>query len=215
MQPRLGAVRGALRRDRGQRRAGRPGQAARGRAGPGLPPRRGPPADRGRARASARPRWPRRSPRSIDCTFRRIQFTPDLLPTDVTGVTVYNQERGDFEFQPGRGVRQHRARRRDQPRQRRRPSRRCSRHGGAPGHRRRRDATRSARPFMVIATQNPIEHEGTYPLPEAQLDRFMMRMSHRLPGRARPRLEILGHARRRVDARRHRAGHRRAAASPR
>ena len=64
--------------------------------------------------------------RSIDCSFRRIQFTPDLLPTDVTGVNVFNQEQRDFEFKPGRDLRQHRARRRDQPGLARRRSRPCS-----------------------------------------------------------------------------------------
>ena len=63
--------------------------------------RRGPPAGRGRARASARRCWPRRSAASIDCSVRRIQFTPDLLPSDITGVSVYNQNTREFEFKPG------------------------------------------------------------------------------------------------------------------
>jgi MoxR-like ATPase len=114
--------------------------------------------------------------RSIDCSFHRIQFTPDLLPTDVTGVNVFNQERGDFEFKPGAVF---------------------SNIVLADEINRGSPKTQSAllecmeerqvtidgfthalaTPFMVIATQNPIEHEGTYPLPEAQLDRFMMRIS--------------------------------------
>src|ERR671937_2801848 len=114
--------------------------------------------------------------RSIDCSFRRIQFTPDLLPTDVTGVNVFNQERGDFEFKPGAifanivlGDEINRASPKTQS-----ALLECMEE---------RQVTVDAEthtlgtPFIVIATQNPIEHEGTYPLPEAQLDRFMLRLS--------------------------------------
>jgi MoxR-like ATPase len=114
--------------------------------------------------------------RSIDCSFRRIQFTPDLLPTDVTGVNVFNQERGDFEFKPGAifanivlGDEINRASPKTQS-----ALLECMEE---------RQVTIDTEtyqlgvPFMVIATQNPIEHEGTYPLPEAQLDRFMMRIA--------------------------------------
>ena len=114
--------------------------------------------------------------RSIDCSFRRIQFTPDLLPTDVTGVNVFNQEHGDFEFKPGAifanivlGDEINRASPKTQS-----ALLECMEE---------RQVTVDTvthplgRPFMVIATQNPIEHEGTYPLPEAQLDRFMVRLS--------------------------------------
>ena len=114
--------------------------------------------------------------RSIDCSFRRIQFTPDLLPTDVTGVNVFNQERGDFEFKPGAvfanivlGDEINRASPKTQ--------------SALLESMEERQVTVDAVtyqlgvPFMVIATQNPIEHEGTYPLPEAQLDRFLMRLS--------------------------------------
>ena len=90
----------------------------------------------------------------------------------------------EFEFKPGRGLRQHRGRRRDQPRLARRPSRRCSsawRSGRSPSTAR---PTSSPPPFMVIATQNPIEMEGTYPLPEAQRDRFTARVSMGYPTRA-------------------------------
>jgi len=113
--------------------------------------------------------------RSIDCSFRRIQFTPDLLPTDVTGVNVFNQERGDFEFKPGAifanivlGDEINRASPKTQ--------------SALLESMEERQVTIDTEtyqlgvPFMVIATQNPIEHEGTYPLPEAQLDRFMMRI---------------------------------------
>jgi MoxR-like ATPase len=114
--------------------------------------------------------------RSIDCSFRRIQFTPDLLPTDVTGVNVFNQEQRDFEFKPGAifanivlGDEINRASPKTQS-----ALLECMEE---------RQVTVDTQthplgtPFMVIATQNPIEHEGTYPLPEAQLDRFMLRLS--------------------------------------
>ena len=113
--------------------------------------------------------------KSLGCTFKRIQFTPDMLPTDITGVSVFNQKTREFEFRPG------------------------------PVHaqivltdeiNRATPKTQSAllecmeerqvtvdgitypmpQPFLVMATQNPIEYEGTFPLPEAQLDRFMLRI---------------------------------------
>src|SRR2546427_2204390 len=114
--------------------------------------------------------------RSIDCSFRRIQFTPDLLPTDVTGVNVFNQERGDFEFKPGAIFANivladeiNRAS----------PKTQSALLESMEEHQVTVDGVtyQLGTPFMVIATQNPIEHEGTYPLPEAQLDRFMMRLS--------------------------------------
>ena len=120
--------------------------------------------------------------RSIDCSFRRIQFTPDLLPTDITGVNVFNQEQRDFEFKPGAifanivlGDEINRASPKTQS-----ALLECMEE---------RQVTVDTEthplgtPFMVIATQNPIEHEGTYPLPEAQLDRFMLRLSIGYPGR--------------------------------
>ena len=119
--------------------------------------------------------------RSIDCSFRRIQFTPDLLPTDVTGVNVFNQERGDFEFKPGaifanivladeinRASPKTQSALLESMEERQVTVDTVTYHLGTP--------------FMVIATQNPIEHEGTYPLPEAQLDRFMMRLAIGYPG---------------------------------
>jgi len=121
--------------------------------------------------------------RSIDCSFRRIQFTPDMLPTDITGVNVFNQERGDFEFRPGAvfanvvlGDEINRASPKTQS-----ALLECMEE---------RQVTIDAEthplgtPFIVIATQNPVEHEGTYPLPEAQLDRFMMRLSVGYPSPA-------------------------------
>ncbi|MDP9327800.1 MAG: AAA family ATPase [Actinomycetota bacterium] len=128
--------------------------------------------------------------RSIDCSFRRIQFTPDLLPTDVTGVNVFNQEQHDFEFKPGAifanivlGDEINRASPKTQ--------------SALLESMEERQVTVDTvthplgTPFMVIATQNPIEHEGTYPLPEAQLDRFMLRLSIGYPS---PEIEaeILG-----------------------
>src|SRR2546430_4379691 len=114
--------------------------------------------------------------RSIDCSFRRIQFTPDLLPTDVTGVNVFNQERGDFEFKPGaifanivladqinRASPKTQSALLESMEERQVTVDTVTYHLGTP--------------FVVIATQNPIEHEGTYPLPEAQPDRFMMRIA--------------------------------------
>jgi MoxR-like ATPase len=114
--------------------------------------------------------------RSIDCSFRRIQFTPDLLPTDVTGVNVFNQERGDFEFRPGAifanivlGDEINRASPKTQS-----ALLECMEERQITID---TETYQLGSPFMVIATQNPIEHEGTYPLPEAQLDRFMMRIA--------------------------------------
>lgn len=120
--------------------------------------------------------------RSIDCSFRRIQFTPDLLPSDVTGVNVFHQERGDFEFRPGAvfanivlGDEINRASPRTQSALLESMEEGQVTVDGI--------SHPLASPFMVIATQNPIEHEGTYPLPEAQLDRFMMRLSVGYPDR--------------------------------
>ena len=125
--------------------------------------------------------------RSIDCSFRRIQFTPDLLPTDVTGVNVFNQERGDFEFKPGAifanivlGDEINRASPKTQS-----ALLECMEERQVTVD---TETYQLGTPFMVIATQNPIEHEGTYPLPEAQLDRFMMRIGIGYPrARSRPR----------------------------
>ena len=118
--------------------------------------------------------------RSTDCTVRRIQFTPDLLPSDITGVSAYNQERREFEFKPGPvfanivvGDEINRASPKTQS-----ALLECMEE---------RQVTVDGRtypltpPFMVIATQNPIEMEGTYPLPEAQRDRFTARISMGYP----------------------------------
>ena len=114
--------------------------------------------------------------RSIACSVRRVQFTPDLLPSDITGVTVYNQEHGDFEFKPGAifanivlGDEINRAGPKTQSAMLEAMEERTVTIDGT--------TYELGIPFMVIATQNPIELEGTYPLPEAQRDRFMMRVS--------------------------------------
>src|SRR5579864_1776143 len=133
--------------------------------------------------------------RSIGCTFKRIQFTPDLLPSDVTGVSIYNQKTANFEFRPGPIMAQIVL---------------------ADENNRATPKTQSAlleameetqvtidgvthrlpMPFLVMATQNPIEYEGTFPLPEAQLDRFMMNISLGYPGPA-DEVTILDHQQRR------------------
>jgi len=127
--------------------------------------------------------------RSIDCSFRRIQFTPDLLPTDISGVNVFNQERGDFEFRPGAifanivlGDEINRASPKTQS-----ALLEAMEEGQVTID---TETHELGAPFMVIATQNPIEHEGTYPLPEAQLDRFMMRIGLGYPS-AEVEAEIL------------------------
>jgi MoxR-like ATPase len=114
--------------------------------------------------------------RSIDCSVARIQFTPDLLPSDVTGVTVYSPDTGHFEFRPGPvfanlvlGDEINRAGPKTQSALLECMEERTVTIDGT--------TYELAAPFMVIATQNPIELEGTYPLPEAQRDRFLMRVS--------------------------------------
>ncbi|MHC6591073.1 AAA family ATPase [Arthrobacter sp. C152] len=118
--------------------------------------------------------------RTIDCTVNRIQFTPDLLPSDVTGVSIYNQASRLFEFRPGAvfaniviGDEINRASAKTQS-----ALLECMEE-----HQVTVDGTsyRLDEPFMVVATQNPIEMEGTYPLPEAQRDRFMARISMGYP----------------------------------
>jgi MoxR-like ATPase len=114
--------------------------------------------------------------RSLDCSFQRIQFTPDLLPSDVIGVSVYNQKSGDFEYRPGPLVAQivladeiNRAGPRTQAALLEAMEERQLTVDGV---------TRPLpRPFLVLATQNPVELEGTFPLPEAQVDRFLMRLA--------------------------------------
>lgn len=125
--------------------------------------------------------------RSLGCSFQRIQFTPDLLPSDITGITFFNQKKGEFEFRPGPLLSQvvladeiNRATPRTQ-----------SALLEAMEERQisiERETLALPRPFIVIATQNPIELEGTFPLPEAQLDRFLMRLRVDYPSHAEERL---------------------------
>ena len=119
---------------------------------------------------------------SIQCTFGRLQFTPDLLPSDVVGVNVFNRATGEFEYRPGPifanivlGDEINRAS----------PKTQSAMLEAMAENQVTVDGTtyRLEQPFMVIATQNPIEHEGTYPLPESQLDRFFMRISVGYPDR--------------------------------
>jgi len=114
--------------------------------------------------------------KSLGCSFRRIQFTPDLLPSDVTGVSVFNQQTRAFEFRPGPIMAQivladeiNRATPKTQA-----ALLECMEERQVTV-----DETtyRMPEPFLILATQNPIEYEGTFPLPEGQLDRFLMRVS--------------------------------------
>ncbi len=121
--------------------------------------------------------------RSIDCSFDRIQFTPDLLPSDVTGISFYNQKSQEFEFRPGPIFAQvvladeiNRATPRTQSALLEAMQERQTTVD--------RETHALARPFLVIATQNPIELEGTFPLPEAQLDRFVMQLKLGYPDEA-------------------------------
>ncbi|HEY9151387.1 MAG TPA: MoxR family ATPase [Anaerolineales bacterium] len=113
--------------------------------------------------------------RSLACTFSRIQFTPDMLPSDVTGISIYNQQKKKFEFRAGPIIGQiiladeiNRAT----------PKTQAALLEAMEEHQVTVDGVTHIlpRPFMVLATQNPIEYEGTFPLPEAQLDRFLLRV---------------------------------------
>ena len=113
--------------------------------------------------------------KSIGCTFRRIQFTPDLLPSDVTGLSIFNQKTQEFEFRPGPIMAQvvladeiNRATPKTQSALLECMEERQATIDGV--------TYQMPSPFLVIATQNPIEYEGTFALPEAQLDRFMLRL---------------------------------------
>ncbi|MGA4507111.1 AAA family ATPase [Propionibacteriaceae bacterium G1746] len=129
--------------------------------------------------------------RALDCTVRRLQFTPDLLPSDITGVSIYNQVTHEFEFKPGGifanivvGDEINRASPKTQSALLEAMAERQVSSDGI--------THELERPFMVIATQNPIEMEGTYPLPEAQRDRFMARIEMGYPTR-RAELDMLDH----------------------
>jgi len=128
--------------------------------------------------------------RSIGCAFRRIQFTPDMLPSDITGVSVYNQKTQEFEFRPGPVMTQilltdeiNRAT----------PKTQSALLEAMEERQVTVDGTTYPMPdpFLVLATQNPIEYEGTFPLPEAQLDRFLMRIRLGYPS-PRDEMTVLG-----------------------
>ncbi len=121
--------------------------------------------------------------RSIDCTFKRIQFTPDMLPGDITGVTVFNQKVSEFEFHPGPLLAQvvladeiNRATPKVQSALLEAMEEKQITVDGV--------THRLPVPFHVLATQNPVEYEGTFPLPEAQLDRFLLRIDIGYPSQA-------------------------------
>ncbi len=121
--------------------------------------------------------------RSLDCVFNRIQFTPDMLPSDVTGVSIYNQQKNKFEFRPGPVIGQiiladeiNRATPKTQAALLEAMDERQVTVDGV--------THPLPKPFMVLATQNPIEYEGTFPLPEAQLDRFLLRLRLGYPSMA-------------------------------
>ena len=113
--------------------------------------------------------------KSLDCTFNRIQFTPDMLPSDVTGVSIFNQQKQKFEFRAGPIIGQiiladevNRATPKTQAALLEAMEEKQVTVDGV--------THTLPKPFMVLATQNPIEYEGTFPLPEAQLDRFLLRI---------------------------------------
>jgi MoxR-like ATPase len=113
--------------------------------------------------------------RGLNCTFQRIQFTSDLLPSDVIGLSVYNERAGEFEFKPG-PIFAHVVLA-DEINRTTPKTQSALLEAMAEGHVTVEGTTyRLPSPFMVVATQNPVEHHGTYPLPESQVDRFMLRL---------------------------------------
>src|SRR5947208_14197590 len=124
---------------------------------------------------------------SINCTFQRIQFTSDLLPSDVIGLSIYNERNGAFEFKHGpifANIVLADEINRTTPK-----TQSALLEAMAEGHITVEGVTHALpNPFMVLATQNPIEHHGTYPLPESQLDRFMLRLRIGYPGVADEKL---------------------------
>lgn len=131
--------------------------------------------------------------RSLDCSFARIQFTPDLLPSDVTGISVFNQQNQAFEFRPGPVFSQillgdeiNRATPRTQSSLLEAMQERQVTIDG--------ETHPLPKPFLVLATQNPIELEGTFPLPEAQLDRFLMQVRLGYPSEAEEEEMLLRYA---------------------
>ncbi|MDL2232108.1 MoxR family ATPase [Ruminococcaceae bacterium OttesenSCG-928-L11] len=121
--------------------------------------------------------------KSFDCTFRRIQFTPDIMPSDITGFSMYNQKTGEFEYREGAVMTQILL---ADEINRTSPKTQSSLLEAMEENQVTVDGRtyRVPEPFLVLATQNPVEYLGTYPLPEAQLDRFFMRVSLGYPSAA-------------------------------
>src|SRR5207237_626927 len=128
--------------------------------------------------------------KSIGCTFKRLQCTPDLLPTDITGVSIFNPKTTEFEFRPGPIFAQTLL---ADEINRTTPRTQSALLEAMAERRVTVDGTGYSLkpPFLVIATQNPIDHEGTFSLPEAQLDRFLIRLSLGYPG-LEEELKMLG-----------------------
>ena len=114
--------------------------------------------------------------KSVDCGFKRIQFTPDLMPSDVTGFSVYNQGTGEFEFRPGAVVLADEINRASAKTQAALLEAMEEKQVTVDSH-----TYNLEEPFMVLATQNPLESFGTYPLPDAQIDRFLIKLSMGYP----------------------------------
>lgn len=128
--------------------------------------------------------------KTLGCSFTRIQFTPDLLPSDVTGVSIYNQKTQEFEYRPGPIVGQIVLA--DEINRTSPKTQSALLEAMEEGHITVDGITHELpRPFMVMATQNPIEYEGTFPLPEAQLDRFLLKVSMGYPT-AEQEADLLG-----------------------
>ncbi|MCX7935313.1 MAG: AAA family ATPase, partial [Planctomycetota bacterium] len=127
--------------------------------------------------------------RSLDLSFRRIQFTPDLLPSDITGMTVYNTQRNEFEFKPGplfaHVILADEINRTTPRTQSALLEAMNEGQVTVDGH-----TYRLPRPFLILATENPIEFAGTYPLPESQLDRFALRLRMDYPEREAERAMV-------------------------
>src|SRR5246500_3257023 len=125
--------------------------------------------------------------RALDCSFQRIQFTSDLLPSDVIGLSIYDQPTGLFEWKPGpifaNVILADEINRTTPKTQSALLEAMAEKHVTVEGV-----THQLPQPFLVVATQNPIEHHGTYPLPESQLDRFMLRLRIGYPGTADEKL---------------------------
>ena len=129
--------------------------------------------------------------RCMGLKFRRVQFTSDMLPGDILGSSIFDQNTGTFVFHPGPVFTQVLLADEIEPGHTQNPERAIGSHGGRAGHQRRQDPW-AVGPLFVIATQNPLELSGTFPLPESQLDRFLMRIELGYPDREAERLLLSG-----------------------